>query len=272
MSTNLTVASTTPGNHANYHPQSTAVGRPVQGGFRFFGNVFGIILIVLIVKVLEGIPLNLSALQQSLGATVQAAGATAGKVFLPEASSSEDNTYALPRRLYLMEKASLFVSDEEAFENKVRDISSMLGVAPVWLMAVMYSESKFDAAVQNYKGSGATGLIQFMETTAQEMNISLERLGRMNHLQQLEYVYLYLQTVRDRYGDYESLTDLYLAVLYPKARGQEFCYTLYARPSSQYNQNSGLDENKDGRVTISDIDRRMKRLYPSAYMAEPPLS
>lgn len=171
--------------------------------------------------------------------------------------------------LYLLDKASLFVRNPNAFAEKVKEISAMLGIAPEWLMAVIYSESKFDAGVENHRGSGATGLIQFMPLTASEMNVSLERLKRMNHLQQLEYVYLYLQTVRERYGDYQSLTDLYLAVLYPKARGEEYCYTLYARPSQHYKQNIGLDENKDGRVTISDVDRRLKRLYPTAYIAEP---
>ena len=169
-------------------------------------------------------------------------------------------------QLYLMDKASQFVSDGRSFEDKVREIADMLGVAPEWLMAVMYSESKFDAQVLNHKGSGATGLIQFMPDAASDMNVSLQRLRKMNHLQQLEYVYLYLEKVRERYGDYESLTDLYLAILYPKARKQDFCYALYAKPGTSYNQNAGLDENKDGIVTVSDIDRRMKRLYPPAYM------
>lgn len=170
--------------------------------------------------------------------------------------------------LYLIDKASMFVSDVFSFEDKVREISSMLNIPPEWLMAVMYSESKFDAGVLNHKGSGATGLIQFMPAAAEDLNVSLQRLGKMNHLQQLEYVYLYLEQVRERYGDYESLADLYLAILYPKARRQDYCYTLYAKPSKSYNQNAGLDENKDGRVTVSDIDRRMKRLYPTAYMQE----
>ena len=169
-------------------------------------------------------------------------------------------------QLYLMDKASQFVPDEKSFEDKVREIADMLGVAPEWLMAVMYSESKFDAQVLNHKGSGATGLIQFMPGAASDMNVSLQRLRKMSHLQQLEYVYLYLEKVRERYGDYESLTDLYLGILYPKARKQDFCYALYAKPAKSYTQNSGLDENKDGIVTVSDIDRRMKRLYPTAYM------
>ena len=31
--------------------------------------------------------------------------------------------------------------------------------------------------------------------------------------------------------------------------------------------NSGLDEDKDGRVTVQDIDKFVKRIYPTAYMA-----
>ena len=174
-------------------------------------------------------------------------------------------------QLYLMDKASLFVSETMLFEQKVREIAAMLRVAPEWLMAVMYSESKFDAGVLNYKGSGATGLIQFMPAAASELNVSLPELQQMGHLEQMEYVYRYLANVRERYGDFTSLTDLYLAILYPRACKQDYCYTLYAKPSKSYSQNSGLDENKDGRVTVSDIDRRMQRLYPTAYQAPSPL-
>lgn len=177
----------------------------------------------------------------------------------------EEISEAVSTRLYLMDKAGMFVIDQDGFEAKVREISDMLNIPPEWLMAVMYSESKFDANVANYKGSGATGLIQFMPVTAKELNVSVQRLANMSHLQQLEYVYIYLQQVRERYGDYDSLTDLYLGILFPKARKQDYCYTLYAKPSKSYMQNSGLDENKDGRVTISDVDKRMQRLFPTAY-------
>ncbi|TAE50272.1 MAG: hypothetical protein EAZ89_12405 [Bacteroidetes bacterium] len=172
--------------------------------------------------------------------------------------------------LYLIEKASMFVPDATSFEKKVRDIAQMLDVPPEWLMSVMYSESKFDASVINLKGSGATGLIQFMPATASDMNVSLERLRRMNHLQQLEYVYLYLQQVKDRYGNFSTLTDLYLGILFPRAMNQDYCFTLYAKPSVAYEQNAGLDENKDGRVTVSDVDKRMQRLYPDAYNIQLP--
>ena len=56
-------------------------------------------------------------------------------------------------------------------------------------------------------------------------------------------------------------------LVHPKARKQDYCYTLYARPSQAYRQNAGLDENRDGKVTVSDVHRRMLRLFPEAYVA-----
>lgn len=182
------------------------------------------------------------------------------------AKSAAEATSASPA-LYLIDEASMHITEPERFEEKVKTIAAMLRVAPEWLMAIMYSESKFQSAVYNYKGSGAVGLIQFMPTTAREMNTTSAALSRLHPVDQLDYVYRYLQTVRERYGDFNSLTDLYLAVLYPKALGQDYCYTLYDAPTQAYKQNSGLDEDKDGRVTVSDIDKRMKRIFPPAYMA-----
>lgn len=169
-------------------------------------------------------------------------------------------------RLYLMEKASIYVEDIPEFENKVRKISQDLDIPPEWLMSVMYSESRFDAGVVNAKGSGAVGLIQFMPETANELGTTTWHLKDISHTEQLEYVYRYLDKNKQKYGRYESLTELYLAILFPKALGGDDCFLLYAKPSQAYKQNIGLDENHDGAVTASDIDRRMQRLFPKAYM------
>ncbi len=168
--------------------------------------------------------------------------------------------------LYLLEHAKPYIPDLNGFADRVIDVAEDLAVPPDWLMAVMYAESKFDPGIANLQGSGATGLIQFMPATAADLGISIDRLRRMEAVQQMEYVYLYLQTVRERYGEYESLTDLYLAILYPKARGQDYCYTLFSRPATSYRQNKGLDKDKDGRVTVSDVDKHLKGLFPEAYI------
>lgn len=234
--------------------QATGLARPLPGA-PFTGNFKTFVLVlgaVILTNLTTHLVFNPAALPTA---------PVAAPVEAPLAQAPGES-------LYLMEKASLYVPDAFAFEGKVREIAAMLAVPPEWLMAVMYSESKFDASVKNYKGSGATGLIQFMPATASEMKVSLQRLERMDPVHQLEYVYLYLQTVRDRYGDFNSLTELYLGILYPKAIGQDYCYSLYSHPTKSYQQNAGLDENQDRHVTVSDIDRRMKRLYPTAYMID----
>ncbi|MEM7372799.1 MAG: transglycosylase SLT domain-containing protein [Bacteroidota bacterium] len=170
--------------------------------------------------------------------------------------------------LYLMEEASRKIDDMQSFSHKVEDISSRLDIPSAWLMAVMQCESQFQVGVRNYMGSGATGLIQFMPSTAEELHTTTSALMAMSATQQLDYVYAYLSRVKARNGSYESLTDLYLAILYPKARKKDPCFTLYAQPSRAYQQNSGLDENKDGAVTVSDISSRLHRLHPIAFITK----
>lgn len=173
--------------------------------------------------------------------------------------------------LYLLDFAQPYLEEPQQFAAAVRRLADRLQVAPEWLMAVMYAESGFDPGVENHRGSGAIGLIQFMPATARELSVRPEALQQMTAIEQLGYVADYFETVQQRYGPYRDLTDLYLAVLYPKARGQSPCYRLYARPSLAYRQNAGLDENQDGIVTVHDVDRRLLRLFPQAYIASAPL-
>lgn len=169
--------------------------------------------------------------------------------------------------LYLIEEASANIPESEAFEAKVREVSTELEVAPEWLMAVMFSESRLNPAAVNLRGSGATGLIQFMPMVAEELGTTCDQIRAMSAVEQMNLVHRYLQRIRTRYGDYQNLTDLYLAILYPRAITGDENAVLYVSPSIAYKQNAGLDENKDGRVTARDIDRRMRRLFPTAYMA-----
>ena len=179
-------------------------------------------------------------------------------------SSPKEHNQSI-KTLYLMDEARAKLPYPESFAINVDRIARRLQIPASWLMAVMFAESGFDPNVFNRKGSGAVGLIQFMPATAEELGVAVANLSQMEATDQLDYVLRYFEMVRDRYGPYQSLTDLYLAVLYPKARNQDPCYTLYASPSKSYQQNRGLDENQDGRVTVSDIEKRMVRLFPQAY-------
>lgn len=174
--------------------------------------------------------------------------------------------------LYLMEQAERYISDIAAFENAILKTSKKLDIAPEWLMAVIHCESKFDATVVNFKGSGAVGLIQFKPYYLSEMKISPQKLKNLNPIQQMDFVLTYFKNQKElsKYKSFESLTDLYLAALAPEVVGEDFCTSLFVEPSPEYTFHEGLDENKDGRVTVQDVDKYLKRVYPTAYMIPKP--
>lgn len=181
------------------------------------------------------------------------------------ASSKKENG-----KLYLKEQASVYVRDIDAFDKKVRRLSHQLGIAPSWFMAVMHSESRFDGTAINKKGSGASGLIQLMPETAEILGITTVQLRNLSPVEQLDFAYAYLDMVREqRNVQYKSLTDLYLAILYPKAIGKKR-FVLYEHPDPIFIRNKGLDTNQDNKVTTDDIDRRMHSIYPTAYFDNPP--
>lgn len=136
------------------------------------------------------------------------------------------------------------------FKERVIWIADNLGCSPDDLMACMAWESgeTFRADVKNAAGSGATGLIQFMPSTAKGLGTSVEALARMTAEDQLKYVYSYFKPY---VGRLRNLGDLYMAILWPKGIGQPDSYVLFDRNKTPktFRQNAGLDVNGDGLVT-----------------------
>lgn len=145
-----------------------------------------------------------------------------------------------------------------AFRDKVRMISLRLGCDPNDLMPCMAWESgrSFDPAKKNMAGSGATGLIQFMEATAKGMGTTTAALSAMTAVQQLDWVERYFAPYK---GRLTSLADLYMAILWPKAVGKPMEYVLWdakSRPTT-YRQNAGLDGNRDGVITKAECSAKL---------------
>lgn len=136
------------------------------------------------------------------------------------------------------------------FREKVFGISEQLQVDPDYLMAVMAFESaeSFRPDIKNMAGSGATGLIQFMPATARGLGTSTDALARMSAVEQLEWVRTYFKPYS---GRLITLSDLYMAVLWPRAIGKPDNYVLWSKATkpTTYAQNAGLDANKDGFIT-----------------------
>ncbi len=130
---------------------------------------------------------------------------------------------------------------------------------PNWLMACMAWETgeKFTADVKNMAGSGATGLIQFMKATAEDLGkyrkvtLTTDMLARMTAEDQLTWVYWYFRMQIDRHGPILNLEDCYMAILWPSAIDSPVSAPLWSKGEqpTTYRQNAGLDTNKDGTIT-----------------------
>jgi len=154
----------------------------------------------------------------------------------------------------------------DAFVQQVTAIAERLGTDPDYLMAVMAFESAgtFSPSVRN-PHSGATGLIQFMPRTARGLGTTTDALAQMTAEEQLEYVALYFAPYR---GQLDTLGDVYMAVLWPRAVGMPPDTVLFdAVDGALYRQNRGLDANRNGAVTKAEAVASVQRRYDAGHRA-----
>lgn len=121
-----------------------------------------------------------------------------------------------------------------------------------FLMTCMAFETAetFTPYIRNGAGSGATGLIQFMPATAIGLNTTTDKLARMSACDQLLYVYRYFKPYARRIN---TLTDMYMAILYPKYISSPDDTVVMHTGTKAYLQNRGLDRDKDGEITKREI-------------------
>ena len=117
------------------------------------------------------------------------------------------------------------------------------------------SGETFSPSIRNAAGSGATGLIQFMPSTATWLGTSTEELAKMTDVDQLKYVKKYFRPYADKI---HTLSDMYMAILLPKFVGQSEDSILFLDPKISYRQNAGLDINKDGKITKAEATKKVK--------------
>lgn len=143
------------------------------------------------------------------------------------------------------------------FKMKVVEICADFGCDPSHLMAAMAFETgrTFSPTKKN-KVSGATGLIQFMPATAKGLGTSISQLEAMTAVEQLDVVRLYFKPYKGRLA---TLSDVYMAILWPKAVGKPESEVLFAAPTKAYEQNKGLDINKDNAVTKGEAVEKVQR-------------
>lgn len=144
---------------------------------------------------------------------------------------------------------NISITYRASFEKRVREISGILGIRPDWLMTVMFAESRLNHTAVN-PVSGATGLIQFLPSTAASLGTSTAALKAMTPVAQLDYVLKYLLPYKNRMT---NVYETYFAVFYPAALGKSDSTVLFSRGSTAYSNNSRLDSDGDGRITKKDV-------------------
>ncbi len=149
---------------------------------------------------------------------------------------------------------------EASFKLKLLQIADFLQAPADFLMAAMAFESgqSFSPSMKNAAGSGAIGLIQFMPPVAKALGTSTEQLAEMTATEQLDYVQKHFLPHK---GKLQDLEDVYMSILYPVAIGRDTESALFTAPSKKYDQNKGLDADKDGKVTVREAAAKVRGMY-----------
>lgn len=141
-----------------------------------------------------------------------------------------------------------------SFTTAVGNIAKKLQLpvtGPDMMMGCMAFETggTFSPTIKNGAGAPYYGLIQFGAAAAQDAGTSLPELLKMSAEGQLEYVYRFFKPYT---GKLQSLSDIYMRILWPAAVGKPENFRLWALGSKAYLQNKGLDVDKDGVVLKSE--------------------
>lgn len=130
------------------------------------------------------------------------------------------------------------------------------------IAAVMAAETvgTFSPSIRN-PNSGATGLIQFMPSTATNLGTSIAALAAMTATQQLAYVERYLRGVFASHPVTQALrrADYYLAVFWPAGIGAPMDKPILSFPQKAYTANkNAFDPEGKGYITPADLDYQLR--------------
>jgi len=139
--------------------------------------------------------------------------------------------------------------DDPEFTAELNRVAQKFNINANDLLAVMLVETggTLNPAIQNPK-SRATGLIQFIPSTARGLGTTTDDLAKMTRAQQMKYVEKYFD---NKLPQGATGGQIYAAVFLPAFIEED---VLTVRGEAYYNANVGLDYNNDGKISRSDLD------------------
>ena len=132
-------------------------------------------------------------------------------------------------------------------EDKVNSIAEKFGFSSEELLTTIENESNFDITAKNPKSS-ATGLIQFMDSTATDMGFDHGKLLEMDELGQLDLVEKYF----DR--NHKEGSAPYMTVALPAYGNKPLDEVLYDKDSEQAKKNPQWTDPDTGHVTRRGVE------------------
>jgi hypothetical protein len=139
-------------------------------------------------------------------------------------------------------------------------ISDQLGLRPEYLLPVAWHESAFNPAVQNSQGAGYYGVTQNSAADIQSYaGVSTSTYQTWQASQQLSTVTLgYFKNIIAQYGPLRSGTKCYQAEYLPATLKTATALSSVIAskandPNGFYAQNTSLDANNDGQITLQDL-------------------
>jgi len=144
---------------------------------------------------------------------------------------------------------------------KLIQVAQAVGADPDLLAATISLETggTFSPAISNPRTS-ATGLIQFLPSTARSLGTSVGELRGMSVCEQLDFVEQFYRRVAG--GGIRVPGDEYVAVLAPAFLGSPAGTSVYRRGSPEYDQNRGLDLDDDGVITVGELRQNIINRVP----------
>lgn len=144
-----------------------------------------------------------------------------------------------------------------------------------WIMSCMNFETggTYSPTIQNGAGAKYFGLIQFGDMAAEDLGTTTAELVKLSQLDQLDWVFKYFDMWAKRGKTFTQLEDFYLTIFYPKAVGMKADTVIFRKDveaeKKGYTQNGGFDYDKDGKITVGEIN---SRLYTVHYKGMDPVN
>lgn len=143
--------------------------------------------------------------------------------------------------------------EDTRFMNEITRVAQRFGRPVSEFMRVIQGESNFNPTIRN-GDSGATGLFQFIPSTASMLGTSTDSIANMTPVQQVQLYEKYLDSF-----DYDGSNALGIMQAAPAYANRSNGSVIYSVGSRAWEQNPGWRDGEGGAITVRSINRYYER-------------